>query len=61
MMEAEVAQLQQRIEVLAEEETILDIAEAREAVGRLLDLLEAGSVRAASPVGGEWEVHPWVK
>ena len=60
-MEAEVAQLRRRIEALAAEESVADIAKAKQAVARLLDLLEAGSVRAASPAGGEWEVHPWVK
>jgi 2,3,4,5-tetrahydropyridine-2-carboxylate N-succinyltransferase len=35
--------------------------EAREAVGALLRLLEAGEVRAAVPVDGGWRVQSWVK
>ena len=35
--------------------------EARAAVADLLDALEAGTVRAASPSAGGWEVHAWVK
>ncbi|RMG46360.1 MAG: 2,3,4,5-tetrahydropyridine-2,6-dicarboxylate N-succinyltransferase, partial [Acidobacteria bacterium] len=39
-----------------------DLRSAREAVERLLDLLEEGRVRAATPDGsGGWTVHPWVK
>jgi 2,3,4,5-tetrahydropyridine-2-carboxylate N-succinyltransferase len=30
-------------------------------VGALLEALEAGEIRAASPVGDEWKVNPWVK
>lgn len=35
--------------------------EAKEVVSRLLDALESGAVRAASPGERGWEVHPWVK
>lgn len=59
-MQTELARLQQRIESLAAEESP-DVSAAREAVSRLLELLESGSVRAASPAGGEWQVHQWVK
>ncbi len=36
-------------------------AEVREAIAKLLEALEAGTVRAAEPMGGRWTVHPWVK
>jgi len=36
-------------------------AEVGETVERLLDLLEAGTVRAAEPDGDGWRVHAWVK
>ena len=35
--------------------------EVRAAVERLLDALEAGTVRAAEPDGDGWRVHAWVK
>lgn len=39
-----------------------DRARVRQVVGRLLDLLESGDVRAASPEeGGRWRVHTWIK
>jgi 2,3,4,5-tetrahydropyridine-2-carboxylate N-succinyltransferase len=34
---------------------------ALEVVGRLLDALESGRVRAAQPVEHGWQVNPWVK
>lgn len=37
-------------------------APLREALNSVLNSLEDGTLRAASPLGtGEWEVHPWVK
>jgi len=38
-----------------------DRDEARTVVGALLDALESGSVRAASPSPGGWRVNAWVK
>ena len=35
--------------------------EAREALGRLLDALEAGQVRAAEPTTDGWRAVDWVK
>ena len=37
------------------------LAEAREAVFETISLLDAGEVRVAEKVGGEWVVHGWVK
>lgn len=38
-----------------------DREEALAVVARLLDALEAGTVRAAEPVGDRWQVNDWVK
>ena len=33
----------------------------REAVEETMNLLDAGKARAAEKVGGEWQVHQWLK
>jgi len=38
-----------------------DRDQSRTLVARLLDALESGAVRAASPSPDGWRVHPWVK
>jgi 2,3,4,5-tetrahydropyridine-2-carboxylate N-succinyltransferase len=53
-------ELRGRIEDLAAQQRP-DRDAARAAVGALLDALESGRVRAASPEGDAWVVHPWVK
>ncbi|GAB4374894.1 MAG: 2,3,4,5-tetrahydropyridine-2,6-dicarboxylate N-succinyltransferase [Acidobacteriota bacterium] len=52
--------LRERIERLAAQPEP-PAAEVREAVLALLDALERGDVRAASPADDGWTVHPWVK
>lgn len=52
--------LRDRIERLAAS-AAPDPRETREAVDALLDALERGEVRAASPGTEGWTVHPWVK
>jgi len=57
-------QIEQRIDALAATPAGKELPEdARTVVARLLDALEAGSVRAAEkdPVTGEWRAVPWVK
>lgn len=53
--------LKDRIERLAEQGERADRDEVRSSVAELLAMLEAGTVRAASPEGGRWVVHPWVR
>ncbi len=53
-------ELARRIERLAALEAPPE-DEAREAVLELLEALETGAVRAASPGASGWTVHPWVK
>ncbi len=33
----------------------------REAVFQVIDALEAGTLRVAEPINGEWKVHQWIK
>ena len=35
--------------------------DVRDAVNEALDLLDAGAVRVAEKVGGDWQVHEWLK
>jgi 2,3,4,5-tetrahydropyridine-2-carboxylate N-succinyltransferase len=56
--------LQQPIEDLWERREALSAAgggEAREVVEAALDLLDAGTVRVAEPVGSTWQVNQWLK
>ena len=54
------AELRERIERLAAAGDP-PAEEVRPAVSGLLDALERGDVRAASPSGDGWVVHPWIK
>jgi 2,3,4,5-tetrahydropyridine-2-carboxylate N-succinyltransferase len=56
--------LQQPIEDLWERREALSAvsgSEAREVVEAALDLLDAGAVRVAEPVGSTWQVNQWLK
>ncbi len=55
------ADLKERIETLAARGEAADRAAVRAAVTELLGALEDGRLRAASPEGDAWVVHPWIK
>ena len=58
------AQLEAAIDSAWEKRESIDTAtggEAREAVEAALDGLDAGTLRVAEKVGGEWRVHQWLK
>jgi 2,3,4,5-tetrahydropyridine-2,6-dicarboxylate N-succinyltransferase len=56
-----IASLEERIGQLAQQGGDADRDEVRSTVAELLALLEVGEVRAASPEGDRWVVHPWVR
>jgi 2,3,4,5-tetrahydropyridine-2-carboxylate N-succinyltransferase len=59
-----IREIEKRIDALASTPASMQLPEdARSVVRRLLDALEAGSVRAAEkdPATGEWRAVPWVK
>jgi 2,3,4,5-tetrahydropyridine-2-carboxylate N-succinyltransferase len=62
-MLVEIDQLRQRIEALARQPTeALNLEEARAALAELLDGLNRGVIRAATPTeNGQWITHSWVK
>ena len=64
MSAPDIYKVEQRIDALAATPAGKELPEdARTVITRLLDALEAGSVRAAEkdPVTGEWRAVPWVK
>jgi 2,3,4,5-tetrahydropyridine-2-carboxylate N-succinyltransferase len=54
-------ELRGTIEAAWERRESLSADDVRDDVAEVLDLLEEGTVRAASKVNGEWTVHEWVK
>lgn len=60
--EGSLKSLQNSIEESYTNPSLLKESSRREAVTRVLELLEQGKVRVASPSkDGGWKVHPWVK
>lgn len=53
--------LRERIERLAAQGEDVDRDDVRSTVADLLSALELGQVRAASPRGDAWEIHPFVR
>jgi 2,3,4,5-tetrahydropyridine-2-carboxylate N-succinyltransferase len=61
---SDIREIQKRVEALASTPANAPLPDdARSVVRRLLDALEAGSVRAAEkdPASGDWNAVPWVK
>lgn len=54
-------QIRNRIEQAWEERKLLQESLVQDAIRKLVDLLDQGKVRIASPVNGDWVVHEWVK
>lgn len=54
-------QLRNRIEQAWEARDMLQESPVQDAIRKLIDLLDQGKVRVASPVNGDWIVHQWVK
>lgn len=64
MRDSSLREVEKRVDALASTPAGIELPEdARSVVRKLLDSLEAGSVRAAEkdPVTGEWRAIPWVK
>ncbi len=64
MTSADLASLQSTIEAAFEDRAAIGIetkGAAREAVETALGLLDAGAVRVAEKIGGDWTVHQWLK
>lgn len=54
--------LQQIIEAAWEDRSLLEKAETKEAIRKLIDLLDKGKLRVAEPTAsGTWQVNQWVK
>ncbi len=53
--------LKERVDLLAAQGESADRTDVRTTVAELLAALEAGEVRAASPEGDGWAIHPWVR
>lgn len=53
--------IRKQIENAWEKRNLLDQSFAQEAIRELIDLLDRGTVRVASPNNGDWVVHEWVK
>src|SRR5262249_51195464 len=54
--------LKTQIETVFENRELLEEPASHEAIGRVIELLDSGELRTASPqgVGGGWTVHAWV-
>ncbi|MEM7153436.1 MAG: 2,3,4,5-tetrahydropyridine-2,6-dicarboxylate N-succinyltransferase [Myxococcota bacterium] len=62
--EAELSTLRTRVNAAWEDRALLEDDDHRAAVRRTIALLDAGSIRVASPPaedGGDWAVHIWIK
>lgn len=49
------------IERAWEDRTLLQQSEVRDAIRKVVDALDAGTLRVAEPVGDDWQVNEWVK
>ena len=56
----EFGELARLIDAAYDDRSLLERAEHRAAVDQALEHLDQGRLRSASPVGGEWQAHPWV-
>ncbi len=54
-------QIRNRIEQAWEEREILQDSLVQKSIRELIDLLDRGQVRVASPKNGDWILHEWVK
>ncbi|SHG93272.1 2,3,4,5-tetrahydropyridine-2-carboxylate N-succinyltransferase [Kaistia soli DSM 19436] len=64
MTSADLASLQSTIEAAFEDRATIGVdtkGAVREAVVTALDLLDAGAVRVAEKIDGDWVVHQWLK
>jgi len=57
---ADTTSLARRIDAAYEDRSLLEDGEYVDAVEQTIALLDAGEVRSASVVDGEWTTHPWV-
>lgn len=58
----ELTALQKTIETIWDDRSLLDRPESREAIRKVIDLLDKGKLRTAEPKGdGTWQVNEWVK
>ena len=53
--------IRNHIEEAWEDHLLLDDQQVRESIRKLIQLLDQGKVRVASPVDDNWVVHDWVK
>lgn len=53
--------MQEIIEKVWDDRSLLNTKEAQEAVRETIDLLDKGKIRVAEPVGNEWVVNDWIK
>ena len=53
--------LRERIEAAWEDRGLLKNAETQDAIRQVVDLLDKGEVRCASPKGSDWIIEEWVK
>lgn len=49
------------IERAWEDRTLLQQTEVQDAIRKVVDALDAGTLRVAEPVGDDWQVNEWVK
>jgi 2,3,4,5-tetrahydropyridine-2-carboxylate N-succinyltransferase len=54
-------ELQQQIEKIWEDRSLLEQAESQQAIRDVIDQLDAGTLRVAEPVAEGWQVNEWVK
>lgn len=58
----ELTALQKTIETVWDDRSLLDRPESREAIRKVIDLLDKGKLRTAEPKGdATWQVNEWVK
>ncbi len=55
------ANLQQTVEKAWEDRSRLKNEQTRDAIEKIIELLDKGEIRVARPVNGEWIVNDWVK
>jgi 2,3,4,5-tetrahydropyridine-2-carboxylate N-succinyltransferase len=66
MSEPVYTELQKKIDAAFEDRALLEQPDYRQAVEQVLELLDCGKVRSASPIDGaspgddSWQTHPWI-
>ena len=53
--------MQEIIEKVWEDRSLLSLSTSQEAIKQVIDLLDKGKLRVAEPLGEGWKVNEWIK